>query len=326
MLNIGVDASILNNNLTLSADYFENMTRDILIDLPVPGTFGGGAPIQNAGKVKNYGWEISASHNATFGKFKQVVSFNISDSQNEVVDTKGTEWINGEDINTIIREGYPINSYYAYRSDGYFQNEDEVAKGPHLDGITPKPGDIRYIDKDGDGLIKADDDRFVLGNSFPRFTYGFNYALKWRDLDFSMLWQGVGRRSVWMRGESVEAFHNNNEGPVFDFHLDRWTPTNPNASYPRLTVGTESANNASKSDFWIKDAAYIRLKNAQIGYTIPAMAIQKAGIKTFRIYASVQNALTFTNMIGGWDPETADGSGRIYPVARTFSLGLNLKF
>ena len=326
MLNFGVDAGFLNNSLTLSADYFENMTRDILIALPVPGTFGGGAPIQNAGKVKNYGWELSASYNVTLGKVKQVISANVSDSQNEVVDTKGTEWINGFDVNTIIREGYPINSYYAYRSNGYFQNDEEVAEGPHLDGITPKPGDLRYIDKNGDGLVKADDDRFVLGNAFPRFTYGFNYALEWKNFDLSMLWQGVGRRSVWMRGESVEAFHNNNEGPVFDFHLDRWTTTNPNASYPRLTVGSESANNAAKSDFWIYDAASLRLKNAQIGYTIPSMAIRKAGINTFRIYASVQNALTFTNMIGGWDPETADGSGRIYPVARTFSLGLNLKF
>jgi hypothetical protein len=302
------------------------MTRDILINLPVPGTYGGGAPIQNAGKVKNYGWELSATYNHRAENFRQTISANISDTRNEVVDTKGTEWIYGWDVNTIIREGYPINSYYAYRWDGFFQNENEVVDGPHLDGITPKPGDIRYLDKDGDGLVKEDDDRFVLGNSFPRFTFGLNYSLKWKDVDFSMFWQGVGQRSVWLRGESVEAFHNNNEGPVFDFHLDRWTPANRDASYPRLTVGSESANNAAKSDFWIQDAAYLRLKNLQLGYTFQNNLTQWIGVDSFRFYLSLQNALTITDMIGGWDPETADGSGRIYPVARIYSMGLNLNF
>lgn len=138
-----------------------------------------------------------------------------------------------------------------------------------LEGITPKPGDIRYLDKNGDGVIKPDDDRFIVGNDFPRYTFGFTYGLEYKGFDFSMMWQGVGKRNKWMRGESVEAFHNNNEGPVMDFHQDRWTPNNPDATYPRLTMGAESANNAAKSDFWIQDAKYLRLKNAQIGYTFP---------------------------------------------------------
>ena len=141
------------------------------------------------------------------------------------------------------------------------------------------------------------------------------------------MWQGVGKRNKWMRGESVEAFHNNNEGPVLDFHLDRWTPTNTDATYPRVTLGSESSNNAAKSDFWIMDAKYIRLKNIQVGYTFPSKWMKKIYIQNLRVYASIQNALTFSGMKGGWDPEyTADGSGRAYPVARVFSLGLNVKF
>lgn len=326
MFNVGADLGLFNNSLNFGFDYFHNMTRDILINLPVPGTYGGGAPIQNAGEVKNYGWELSATYNHRAGNFQQTISANISDSRNEVVDTKGTEWISGSDVNTIIREGYPINSYYAYRSDGYFQNESEVAEGPHLDGVSPKPGDIRYLDKNGDGLVKEDDDRFILGNSFPRYTFGLDYSLKWQNVDFSMFWQGVGQRNVWLRGESVEAFHNNNEGPVFDYHIDRWTPANREAYYPRLTVGSESANNAAKSDFWIQDAAYLRLKNLQLGYTFQNNLTQWVGVDNFRFYVSLQNALTITDMIGGWDPETADGSGRIYPVARVYSMGLNLNF
>lgn len=326
MFNVGVDLGFLDNKLNVTADYFVNDTRDILINLPVPGMFGGGSPVQNAGKVRNSGWELTANYRFKTGDFEHSLSGNISDSKNEVIDTKGVQWINGSDVNTIIKEGYPINSYYAYRWNGFFQNEEEVSKGPHLDGITPKPGDIRYISKNGDGYVKEDDDRFILTDNFPHYTYGFTYGFTWKGLDFSMFWQGVGRRNVWLRGESVEAFHNNNEGPVFEYHIDRWTPENPNASYPRLTVGSESANNAAKSDFWIQDASYLRLKNAQLGYTLPQSWVNKIKIQNIRVYVSGQNLLTFTDLIGGWDPETSDGGGRIYPVSRVISMGLNVKF
>src|SRR5690606_6518813 len=104
------------------------------------------------------------------------------------------------------------------------------------------------------------------------------YSAQWKGLDFSFFIQGVGKRSMWIRGEGVEAFHNNNEGPVMDYHIDRWTPANPDASYPRLTVGAESANNAARSDFWIQNAAYARLKNLQLGFTIPKEITQQIGI------------------------------------------------
>ena len=327
MANIGFELGLLNNDLNITFDCFNNRTKDILVNLPVPGLFGKGAPIQNAGKVETRGWELSVSYRLKTGPVVHNFAGNISDSFNEVIDTRGTEIIGGSDVQTIIKEGYPLYSYYAYRSDGFFQNEEECQKGPHLEGITPKPGDIRYLDKNGDGVIKPDDDRFIVGNDFPRYTFGFTYGLEYKGFDFSMMWQGVGKRNKWMRGESVEAFHNNNEGPVMDFHQDRWTPNNPDATYPRLTMGAESANNAAKSDFWIQDAKYLRLKNAQIGYTFSQQWMKKLYVKNLRIFASVQNPLTFTKMKGGWDPEyTGDGSGRSYPVARVYSFGLNVKF
>lgn len=327
MANIGFELGLLNNDLNITFDCFNNRTKDILVNLPVPGLFGNGAPIQNAGKVETRGWELSVNYRLKTGPVVHNFAGNISDSFNEVIDTRGTEIIGGSDVQTIIKEGYPLYSYYAYCSDGFFQNEEECQKGPHLEGITPKPGDIRYLDKNGDGVIKPDDDRFIVGNDFPRYTFGFTYGLEYKGFDFSMMWQGVGRRNKWMRGESVEAFHNNNEGPVMDFHQDRWTPNNPDATYPRLTMGAESANNAAKSDFWIQDAKYLRLKNAQIGYTFPQQWMKKLYVKNLRIFASVQNPLTFTKMKGGWDPEyTGDGSGRAYPVARVYSFGLNVKF
>jgi len=324
MFDLGTDIGFFNNTLNFVFDYFHNMTYDILIGLPVPTTFGGGSPIQNAGKVQNQGWEASVNYKFRTGKIQHSISANIFDSQNKVIDTHGQEWVNGSDINTIIKEGYSINSYYAYRSDGIFQNAAEVASGPHLEGVTPKPGDIRYLDKNGDKIINASD-RFVLGNPFPRYSFGFNYSINFKGIDFSMFWQGVGQRSVWLRGESVEAFHNNNEGPVFDFHIDRWTPQNPNASYPRLTVGSESTNNAAKSDFWIQNGAYIRLKNIQLGYTIPQSLTRKVGVQRLRLFLSGENLLTLSKMVGGWDPETtATSGGRIYPVSTVTSFGLNL--
>ncbi|MFA6858298.1 MAG: TonB-dependent receptor [Bacteroidales bacterium] len=327
MFDLGIDLGLLKNDLNITFDYFNNRTSDILVNLPVPGLFGQSAPIQNAGKVDTRGWEFSLRYRLTTGAFTHNFSGNISDSYNEVADVDGTETIGGYDVNTIIKEGYPLFSYYAYRSDGFFQTEEECAKGPHLDGVTPKPGDIKYIDKNKDGVIKPDDDRFIVGNDFPRYTYGFSYGVNFKGIFFSMMWQGVGKRDKWMRGESVEAFHNNNEGPVLDFHQDRWTTSNRDASYPRLTMGSESANNAAKSDFWIQDVSYLRLKNVQLGYLFPESLTQKIGIKKLQIYTSAENPLTFTKMKGGYDPEyTGDGSGRAYAVSKVYSLGLNITF
>lgn len=330
MFNIGADISLLKNALTITADFFNNNTHDILFKRDVPTIVGlpESKNPENLAKVQNRGWELSARYNLKTGNVEHVFSANISDSKNKVTDVKGEVLISGGEVNAIIKEGYAINSYYAYRADGFYQTQEEIDNGPKIPGITPKLGDVRYIDKNGDGLIKEEDDRFVLGNRFPRYTYGFTYQMNWKGVDFSMFWQGVGQRSVWIRGEAFEAFHNNNEGPVFDFHIDRWTPNNRDAEYPRLTMGSESANNAAKSSFYIQNAAYLRLKNLQIGYTIPASVLHKVAIKHVRVFASAQNVLTFSQIKGGWDPETSDaqGGGRIYPVNRVFSVGLNVKF
>nr|MCR5002931.1 SusC/RagA family protein [Bacteroidales bacterium] len=331
MSDLGLDIALLKSNLNITVDGFFNRTRDILVSLPVPALFGNGSPTSNAAIVNSYGWEVSANYHFRTGAFNHNVSGNLSDSWNIVDDTKGETLYFGYDVVSVIKEGYPLHSYYALRSDGFFQSNEEAASSPHLEGITPKAGDIRYIDKPDaegytDGVIN-DDDRFVVGNSFPRFTFGFNYNVQWKGLYFSAFLQGVGLRESWMRGEAVEAFHNNNEGPILDFHMDRWTPANPGASYPRLTMGTESTNNATKSDFWIQDASYLRVKNLQLGYNFQGHWMKKLNLQELRTYLSVENAYTFTKMKGGWDPEyNSGGSGRAYPVARVYSVGLNVKF
>ena len=326
MGNIGLDLGVLSDRLTLSFDYFNNRTKDILVNLSVPGIFGNGAPVSNAAEVRTQGWELALNYNFKTGIVNHNISGNVSDSWNKVLSTRGNELHYGYDVTTIIKEGYPLWSYYTLRSDGLFQSDEEAANSPHLVGVVPKAGDIKYIDKNGDGKID-DDDRFVVGNDFPRYTFGFNYGLEVKGFYFSMFLQGVGKRSRWMRGESVEAFHNNNEGPVLDFHVDRWTPENRDASYPRLTMGTESTNNATKSDYWIQNAAYLRIKNLQLGYSFPEEMLSKIRFKGLQVYLTCENPFVFSNMKGGWDPEyNADGSGRAYPVARVYSVGLNVKF
>nr|WP_298332403.1 TonB-dependent receptor [uncultured Christiangramia sp.] len=328
MKNLGLDLSFFERKLDLTFEVFDNLTEDILLQLPVPATYGLGQPFQNAGSVRNRGWEVSMNYQFETGAVNHSFNFNLTDTKNEIEDLRGREFINGFDVNTILREGYSINSYYALKSNGYFNSEEEISNS-----ATPlfvndvDPGDIKYVDRNGDGQIDYENDRFILGNEFPRYTYGATYATNWNGFDFSIFVQGVGQRQQWLRGELVEAFHNNNEGPVYQRHLDRWTPQNLDASYPRLTVGAESVNNAAKSDFYIFDAQYLRIKNVQLGYSLPATAMQQMGIENIRLYLTGLNLATFSPLNDiGVDAENIDANGRIYPVSRIFSLGLDVNF
>lgn len=335
MKNVGLDLSFFNNKLNFSVEAFDNLTNDILLQLPVPDVYGLGQPYQNAGSVQNRGWEVSLDHKFNTGAVNHTFSFNLSDNLNKVVDLKGKEFISGFDVQTILREGYPMFSYYALRSDGFFNTPEEVLQSSTpIFATSVKPGDIKYIDRNQDGEIGYENDRFILGNPFPRYTYGFTYRGEWKGFDLSILIQGVGQRSQWVRGEIVEAFHNSNEGPVFNRHLDRWTPTNTDASYPRLTIGSESVNNAARSDFYIFDAKYLRIKNVQIGYSLPKSLISNIGLSEVRFYLTGLNLFTFTPLNIGLDPEVNGGisaggapyNGRVYPVTRVFSIGLDVKF
>ncbi|WP_083325708.1 SusC/RagA family TonB-linked outer membrane protein [Hymenobacter coccineus] len=341
MGDVGVDAAFFKNALSVSFDYFDKRTHNILIDLPVAGAFGAGAPTQNAASVRNLGWEISATYRLRTARgFNQSLSLNMADTRNVVTDTKGVESIRGGDATNIIREGFPINSYYGYRTAGLYQTVEEVNAGPTPAFVAPgtvRPGDLRYVDRNGDGVINQDD-RFILGNPFPRYTFGATYTADYKGFDLAVFVQGVGKRSLYIRGEGVEAFHNNWEN-VYAQHLDRWTPTNPDASYPRLTIGTASTNNNQGSDYWLRDGAYARLKNVQLGYTLPADFSKKIRLQQLRVFVSGQDLFTISHLEKiGFDPEISEfsesvglgggngSSGRVYPSVRLVTLGLNVSF
>ncbi|TWW01311.1 TonB-dependent receptor [Chitinophaga pinensis] len=341
MSNYGVDVDLFNNKINASFDYFNKNTNGIYLFQVVPGTAGIGASLQNVGKVQNKGWELTVSYHAKTGPVNHTISGNLSDNLNKVV-KYGEQSVQGSDFAFIIKEGFPIASYYGYKSNGLYQNLDDIKSAPKVPFAYNQqvmPGDVKYIDRNGDGVIDADD-RYVFGNPFPRYTFGFSYAANWKGWDFSMFWQGVGKRSQFLRGDIVEAFHNN-EDHAFEQHLDRWTPTNPDASYPRLTIGNADANNFAYSDYWLFDTKYLRLKNLQFGYTLPRSVSQMLHIQNARVYFTGQNILTFTPRRFrdlGVDPEFTQFddklsftnynaiAGRSYPNAATFSFGLDLKF
>ncbi|WP_143307159.1 TonB-dependent receptor [Chitinophaga vietnamensis] len=341
MSNYGIDADFFKGRLTASFDYFDKVTTGIYLFQTAPGTAGTNAPLENVGKVDNRGWELALTYRAATGAFRHAVSFNVSDNLNKVV-RFGQESIRGADFTYIIKEGYPIASYYGYKSAGLYQNLNDLKNAPKVPFAYNQqvmPGDIRYIDRNGDGVID-ENDRYVFGNPFPRYTFGFSYNVTWKNFDFTMFWQGVGKRSQFLRGDIVEAFHNNEDHAMVQ-HLDRWTPTNPGASYPRLTIGAADANNFAYSDYWLFDTKYLRLKNLQIGYSLPASLLNRVRIQQLRVYFTSQNIITimpkrFREL--GVDPEFTQYddkldmsnynpiAGRNYPNAATYAIGLDIKF
>jgi TonB-linked SusC/RagA family outer membrane protein len=334
--NVGVDATFLNNSLSLSVDYFNKITRDILLPPIVPGTFGAGLPDYNAGKVQNHGWEVNASYRLKTGSFNHSFSFNVADSKNKVLYLEGGDQLRSYDEMQIINKvGLPIGSYVGYKRDGYFQNLDDVNNGPKFSGVNVVPGDNRYVDVNGDGVID-DNDKFVLGNGFPRLTFGFTYNVTYKGFDLNVFAQGVGKRSMFVRGEQVEPFHFGYSQVIYQHQLDYWTPQNPDARFPRLAAnGSQSNENNFRrgSDMYLFDGSYLRVKNVQLGYTLPAGLTRKIGMRKVRAYLTGQNILTFSGM-KFLDPEATElnsnvqangaNSGRAYPTPIYYGFGIDV--
>lgn len=341
-LNVGLDASVLNRKLDLAIDYFDKTTRDILVARDdVPEIFGASFPHYNAAEVRNRGWEASATYRLSGKLFQHTFSANIADNLNELVSyTFGAteQVLRKEEFEFVRRVGLPITVYQGYRRDGYFQTLEDTEKYPKHANATVVPGDIKFKDKNGDGIID-DQDKYILGNPFPRYTFGFTYTVAVKGFDATVFVQGVGRRDLMIRGELVEPFHVGYSGTLYTHQTDYWTPTNPNAQWPRLAeAGSPSnANNyRTGSDIYLFDAAYARLKNVQIGYTLPKQIADKVRMKSARIYFSGQNLATFSKL-NFIDPENTEfgnntsmgsgaNSGRAYPLPVFYGFGLDITF
>ncbi|QDW22088.1 TonB-dependent receptor [Flavobacterium sp. KBS0721] len=336
--NAGIDADFFKGALSFSFDYFDKVTSDILVPPQVPGVFGTGLPMFNAGKVGNKGWEISATYRHKGKVLNHSLMLNFGDSKNKVLDYGGKERLSGvEELQVILREGLPFNSYVGLKRDGIFQNWDEIKGAAVPEGLSVQPGDNRYVDVNKDGKID-DNDKFVFGNPFPRYTYGATYNLDYKNFDLSIFIQGVGKRTMMIRGELVEPFHYNYGMTMYTHQLDYWTPQNPDARYPRLANnGTQSNTNNFRrgSDMYLYDGAYARLKNVQIGYSLSDDVAQRLGMSRFHVYVSGQNLLTLSK-VKFVDPELSEfnnsmtpsgaNSGRAYPTQVYYGMGIDITF
>jgi TonB-dependent starch-binding outer membrane protein SusC len=339
-LNGGLDAYLLNHNLTVSLDYFNKLTTHILVVPAVPGTFGTTLPFYNAGKMRDEGWEASVKYVLRGRRFTHSFAVNLADNHNEVVYFQGTQQLNGDaEIQTVIRAGVPFNSYVGYKRDGYYQTSADVAKYSKLVGVTPIPGDIKYKDKNGDGIID-NNDLYVLGNPFPRYTFGFTYNVTFHNFDLNVFIQGVGKRTMFVRGELVDPFQANYSYNIFKHQLNFWTPTNPNAAYPILSAnGSPSQQNDYNvgSDLYLFNGAYARLKNVQLGYSLSPRVARALHVQHVRAYFTGQNLFTWS-AVKFLDPESTEfgsnlnniygnnQSGRVYPVPIFYGGGLDVTF
>ena len=339
--DIGFDLA-LNNGLSLTFDYFDKRTNDILMQTPIPLTMGNlSAPYVNAGKVSNKGIEALVGYRKNFENgLKLRTSLNLSHIVNKITDLNGASPIISEPKAQM--EGYAINAFYGYEMDGLYQISDFTWQNnsdpniPHeerdyvlKDGVvsvanyTAQPGDIKYKDLNGDGKVTMEDDRTIIGKQFPDLTYAWQLNLEWKNFDFSMFWQGVQGINGYTYFEIACPF--SGFANMGSWWLDRWTPDNPDAKYPRLTL--DGTRNNIHSTFYMENASYLRLKNIELGYTFDKKLLPFMRNCTVRLYGNIQNAFTITNY-KGFDPEMEVGETRAqaYPQVRIYTIGLNVNF
>jgi TonB-linked SusC/RagA family outer membrane protein len=347
-LNIGLDLGLLNNRITLSADYYRRKTDNLMLNVPTPGSFGFNTSgvLANVGAMENNGLDIQLGYNKKQGEFQWDVTGLISFIDNKVlklntpnaaIDQGGDQDFGGGAHMTRTVAGQPIQSFYGYVIDGIFQTQTEINNSPFQSDKTA-PGDLKFKDINGpdgkpDGQITADD-RTFLGNYLPDFSYSLNFNARYKNFDAAVFFQGVQGNKIFNASRIIS------EGMARLFGsgtavLNSWTPTNTNTDMPRAFAGDPNTN-VRPSARWIENGSYLRLKNIIIGYTIPdnmLQSITKGAVSSFRVYVGSQNLLTFTGY-KGWDPEIGSKNTTLtngidygqYPAARSFLVGLQVGF
>ena len=331
MTNVGVDFSMLNSRLSGSIEAYSKDTKGILISLPAPLEHGTATvPNQNAGEVNNKGLEVDLHWADRIGRVNYNVGFNLGFVNNKVTKFQG-------DVSSIngvykIQEGRPINQLYVVTVDRIVRDQADLDYVQSLVDANPayfatfqRPelGDFLYADANGDGVLD-NDDRVEIGyGALPRLTYGLNLGAEWNGFDFAMFLQGVGDYKVYYNNQAFRFVTVMGQSLNKDITDNAWTPENPYAStYPVLRNNADGRNNIA-SDAFVHNAAYLRCKNIQLGYTVPQSITRKFFVEKLKVYCSIDNLFTITSF-PGLDPEIAAGVG--YPSIRQYSVGLNVSF
>jgi TonB-linked SusC/RagA family outer membrane protein len=333
--DVGIEAGFWNDKLTLEVDYYNKTTHDLLMEKSVPGVLGTGGPIANVGEVVNKGFELEATLRQSFGALNMRLGLTASTLKNNVTvcETyqRGYIWpVRNLDI-TRMEKGKPISYFRGRKTDGIFRSQQEVFGYINADGdpIQPdaKPGDLKFVDTNKDGKID-DNDMVDIGKPWADFMFGINLGLDYKGFDLRVLFAASIGNKAYRTYERTDVQYNNFQSTW----LDRWSESNPDGKYPRLTF-VDPNGNQKPSDFYVEDASYGRIKNFQIGYSIPSSYLQKLKMTNLRIYGSVDNLLTITKY-KGFDPEIGVGASifdtsidkGFYPQMRSWSIGLNVSF
>jgi len=321
--DVGLEMGFFQNKLSIEADYFNEQRSGILQSLNIPWDVGNlTPPTVNLAGVNNQGWELNANYKQNIGQLKFNAGFNVTHVRNKV-----TNVLTPQIGSQVIEDGEPIDAFYMVKAIGIFQNQQQVNSSAKPAANTTAPGDIQYQDISGpngkpDGIID-DNDRQIVGKPIPTWTYGANLSASYHNVDVSVLLQGVADVQAYVGGNLYFPFFNG-AGITTNWVGNSWTPGNTNATLPRLLQYNAPSNNYMTSSFWLQNASYTRIKNIQVGYTIPQSISEKVKLKYVRVYLDAQNPFTFTKF-QGLDPETALG-GSQYPNMKVITGGLTARF
>jgi TonB-linked SusC/RagA family outer membrane protein len=323
--NIGLELNLWGKKLGFVADVFYKKRVDILTTpISTPLVTGITLPVQNLGQVENRGFEIEANTAHKIGNVNFWVRGNFAFARNKILaqdePTPKYEWMQ--------RTGQSVGQSWGYMTDGFYNSQAEVDNKTVQTYFSGRlqPGDFKYKDINGDGIINTYDMIPVGKPTFPEVTYGFSTGFSWKGFDASVLFAGSANTSMFISGEVAWEFFNG--GKALDYHLGRWTPnTAATATYPRLSSDPQGTdNNYADSDFWIRNASFIRLKNAEIGYTFSGAISKKLGLSSLRCYLNGQNLLTYSKGIKYLDPENRNNRGWYYPQSVVYNAGLSVTF
>lgn len=345
--NVGIDLQMLNNKISLTAEYFNNKTKDMLVYVPIPMTFGGtGSILKNAGEIDNKGLDFSLTYRKSEGDFNFSITGNLSTFKNKVVSLGDSdEAIQGgyvgynSESTTKTIVGGSIADFYLYQADGIFQSDAEVQahnKDGQLIQKDAKAGDIRFKDVNNDGVIDSED-KVKSGSSLPDFEYGLNFNASYKNFDLSLYFHGVNGNKLFngvqYNTETGTGYRNYSRSV-----LNAWSESNKNTSVPRLTHDDPNKNNRVSTRF-LENGSYLRLKNLQFGYTIPKKQLNKLGLDHCRVYISANNLFTITDYtgydpeIGGEAPSSSSNAlywrgvdNGVYPQSKTYNVGVQLNF
>lgn len=345
-LNVGFDISMFRSRLNINFDYFIRKTQDMIGPASeIASVYGTSMPVTNNTDLESKGWELAINWRDQVGPVNYYVGFNLADARTFV-----TKYPNESKSLGTYYEGQELNDLWGYVTHGIAKSQEEmdawlVDNNPSW-GSGWTEGDIMYVDQNGDGVINTGantlsdpGDRVKLGNSTPRFRFGLNMGLEWKGIDFSMFWQGVAKRDLWLSGAVFWGVVGDEwQSTGLTPHLDYYRPAdtesvfgpNTDAYFPRPYMN--STKNQQVQSRYMQNGAYMRLKNIQLGYTFPKQVLDKVGMQNLRVYVSAENIWTITSLPNGYDPETAysaytaDFSGKTYPLQATVSFGVNVTF